>query len=1763
MKPFLQTKFFRGFTMLVISAMVLMAGDAMAQINYARTATASHSGGGAGGYGPSAYNDGVIPSGTGTPWGWVSGNSASGTSMWVMYEWKSAVSINEWYFYAVDPNTRAMSAGELQYWDGSAWKTATKFTITPSSEYYVEFPTVSTTKMRLTNMTITGNQASNPNWREIECYYNSYGPNDIGIASIDSPFAFCAGTKDIWITVSNYGINQVDTFTINWELDGSAQTPIQINGTATIDTAGSKAGNTYKMKLGTSAFNSTGKSLKVWTSKPNNVADTVNANDTFSTIIKSSLAGSFTIGGTNGDYSDVAAAAADLNAFGVCGPVEFTIRPGTYNGQVALNQIVGASATNTIKFKSAHVDSVTIQHTGTTLAASMNTIAMDGTDWVTFENCRIEADGSYGFAVHMTKEADHNKFSGCVIQANPSVTSTYSNPLVMSGSPTYYYTAGNNGNYNVFEDNDFIGGYFSIVCYGGGSTSPTVGNEFYRNTHDQMYYYGGYIYYQDSLVFHDNEVKNFRNTYNYGMLFYYPSNFDIRRNYITSYYYSYLYYANYYNWNSTSQSTFANNTVISTGTSYNLYAYRMNRTNFFHNSMYGKGSYLVYMPYGVENDMRNNIFYYEGSTYVLYLYNNTFKNWDYNDYYMNSGGSAAYVSGSVYGSISALAGYSAAYNQNNWDLDPAWVTKDEDLHITKSFPNMFGPYVGIDLDGDKDDRCKLISTIGNDELTQSALPPSANFLLPDTAWLGAPTVILNAAKPSVTEGSEWWVNGKMVSDSIHLEYTPTNTGMDTITLVYFNCSGSDTLTKYVYVSPILRAPKVDFSASSRDIYTNETITLFDLSENGTTQWSWDVTPKWVFSSFLLIRDRTFYMDSTEANPKVTFVYPGTYAIKLRVANSFGADSLVRTQYITVREAAVMCDVINTSSADFGTVFDDGGKDGGYSPGLTGLNRCTYSIETCKGEIDFEVDVFDLAEGDYLKIYDGTNADGKPLWDAATFPDGMNGKKSDNSVKLTFTATTGHAYFDFETDNDGQTTGKGFAINWNVNPMTFTSPSADFDLPDTACVGFATYFENTTTGVYSDVEWDVNADGSVEGLDDKFGYTFTSTGTYDVQLNANSYCAPRDSVVKQIVIIDAAKAPTPDFTSTVTKASVGDTVSFMDMSQYCSNFTEWEISPANYIFANNTNSASEMIDVVFTRGGYYTIELTKGNTFGKDSIVKTNYIQILDYCTPAVANLNSDLGITRVEFNDIDNSSQAGRNGYSNYLNISTTVERGLSYPLSVERGTTNNEMTRKVWIDWNIDGDFDDAGEMVASEATGTSQVFNDTITIPASAEAGKTRMRISTNYKNLPNLACGPHQFGEFEDYTIVISDEDNTPPTLTLTVATTDTIDVFTSWVEPGYTAIDLLDGDITGDVVVNSTLDTAKVGTYTVTYTVSDDANNIATDSRTIVVVDREKPTLALNGMDTVVIDVNTSYNEMGTTSSDNYDASLTVNAAGNVDTSVIGEYIVEYCVTDANGNGPVCVTRWVFVQDTVAPVLALVGSETIDVEQCSQYADAGYTVTDNDAAYITTGGTYTGSTETRGTYTITYTATDNVPNTSSVTRTINIVDTKAPTVSLNGSMTDTVERWSDYTDAGYVAADYCNPESEVSVEVVDKVNTQSVGVYSITYQAEDASGNKSSLVTRHVVVVMPVGFGEYEYTDGFELFPNPTSGRTVIATDLDAEKVGNIVVYNLNGQEVFRMNQVTFGASTNVELNLGNLAPGTYHVQISGSDVYTIKKLVISK
>ncbi|HOQ88891.1 MAG TPA: DUF5011 domain-containing protein, partial [Candidatus Hydrogenedentes bacterium] len=58
--------------------------------------------------------------------------------------------------------------------------------------------------------------------------------------------------------------------------------------------------------------------------------------------------------------------------------------------------------------------------------------------------------------------------------------------------------------------------------------------------------------------------------------------------------------------------------------------------------------------------------------------------------------------------------------------------------------------------------------------------------------------------------------------------------------------------------------------------------------------------------------------------------------------------------------------------------------------------------------------------------------------------------------------------------------------------------------------------------------------------------------------------------------------------------------------------------------------------------------------------------------------------------------------------------------------------------------------------------------------------------------------------------------------------------SYVEPGATAVDTRDGDLTGSIVIDSSgLNTGVAGTYQVLYTVSDSLGNLAQAARTVVV------------------------------------------------------------------------------------------------------------------------------------------------------------------------------------------------------------------------------------------------------------------------------------------------------------------------------------------
>ena len=79
----------------------------------------------------------------------------------------------------------------------------------------------------------------------------------------------------------------------------------------------------------------------------------------------------------------------------------------------------------------------------------------------------------------------------------------------------------------------------------------------------------------------------------------------------------------------------------------------------------------------------------------------------------------------------------------------------------------------------------------------------------------------------------------------------------------------------------------------------------------------------------------------------------------------------------------------------------------------------------------------------------------------------------------------------------------------------------------------------------------------------------------------------------------------------------------------------------------------------------------------------------------------------------------------------------------------------------------------------------------------------------------------------------EDTTPPTVVLVGSATPTLTVGDTWTDPGATANDAVDGDITSKIVTSGSVDTAVPGIYTITYSATNAAGNEANVSRAVIV------------------------------------------------------------------------------------------------------------------------------------------------------------------------------------------------------------------------------------------------------------------------------------------------------------------------------------------
>ena len=217
--------------------------------------------------------------------------------------------------------------------------------------------------------------------------------------------------------------------------------------------------------------------------------------------------------------------------------------------------------------------------------------------------------------------------------------------------------------------------------------------------------------------------------------------------------------------------------------------------------------------------------------------------------------------------------------------------------------------------------------------------------------------------------------------------------------------------------------------------------------------------------------------------------------------------------------------------------------------------------------------------------------------------------------------------------------------------------------------------------------------------------------------------------------------------------------------------------------------------------------------------------------------------------------------------------------------------------------------------------------------------------------------------------------------------TLEYGSDYLDAGATAVFygsvLMKEPETVDVIVEGTVDTAAVGTYTITYTASR-LGAEQTCSRTIHVVDTQKPQLTLTADSDAFTLPGQEYAEEGFSAWDDYDGDITHKVVRTV-----GDGEVVYSVEDSSGNYAEAVRQIVY-NDPVAPELTLLGNTEIYVPAGGTFQEPGFSATDNCDGDITKWVQVSGGIDPYlpGSYTIEYSVVDNYGNTATASRTVTV-------------------------------------------------------------------------------------------------------------------------------------------------------------------------------
>jgi PKD repeat protein len=406
--------------------------------------------------------------------------------------------------------------------------------------------------------------------------------------------------------------------------------------------------------------------------------------------------------------------------------------------------------------------------------------------------------------------------------------------------------------------------------------------------------------------------------------------------------------------------------------------------------------------------------------------------------------------------------------------------------------------------------------------------------VPNTDFVGAPLEVNVNEQVKFTDKTtnaptswKWTFGDTAESTAQNPSHAYQLKGIYSVSLTTRNDNGRDTETKTNYVN-VGMGPKAEFIPVIVPYQMYKVPMAVDFVDQSTglpTSWAWDFGDG---------------ATSTEQNPKHLYMKEGTYTVKLTVKNSFGQDTKVRTDLITVGGGAA---------------------------------------------VDFTADKTTVGVGRIVSFTDLSSSNPNTwVWD---YGDGQtgSGSKPDHIYRAV-------GVYDVTLTASNPTLTNSRTKNMYITVLNI--PRAEFDADKTrGGAPMEVKFSDKSTGAPTAWKWDFG-DGATSA-DQNPKHTYTTLGTYTVTLTASNKDGS-DTTSKANLIVTTL-APVAEFKADRQVGKAPFIVQFTDLTSGNPTAWVWE-------FGDGTSSYEQNPRHIYMKEGAYDVRLTATNQYGSDSVFKS-------------------------------------------------------------------------------------------------------------------------------------------------------------------------------------------------------------------------------------------------------------------------------------------------------------------------------------------------------------------------------------------------------------------------------------------------------------------------------------------------------------------------------------------------------------------------------